>query len=499
MSTKAWRCTVCGYIHRDEDPLDICPLCGAPWSDFEPYEEPETAAQVEETVNQWRCRVCNYIHEGPEPPDICPLCGATAEEFEPFNKPAPLDTPSTTEVGEHIVIIGGGIAAVSSIEAISQASSTSKITLISNEAELPYYRLNLTRYLAGDISDSDLAIHPASWYEDRNVTVMLNTEVIDISSSTKSLDLNNGEAINYDKLILAMGAHPFVPPIPGAGLKGVMSLRTADDAREMVADITSESHVVCIGGGLLGLETAGALAQRGANVTLLEEHPWLMPRQLCFEAGEVLKEHVKKAGIHLEIEAVTKEIVGEEHVQSVLLGDGRSIAADMVVLATGVRSNTYLARQADLDVNMGVVVDNRLQSSVEDIYAVGDVAEHQGVMYGSWAAAQYQGKTAGLNAIGTTTEFGGIPRAHTLKVLGVGVMSVGVFQPEDGSSRVIEADDKGNYQRYVFRDGHLVGAILMGNMKLSSKVRKAIESQRDFSGVLSSNPSVMDINAFLDH
>ena len=280
---------------------------------------------------------------------------------------------------------------------------------VSKEAELPYYRLNLTRYLAGEIGEQDLPIHVASWYEERNIRLMLDADVSTIRLGEHVVEVNNGEKLAFDKLLLAAGAHPFLPPIPGADRKGVTALRTVVDARQILTACRAGAKCVCIGGGLLGLETAGALVRQGADVTLLEGFGWLLPRQLNERAGEILNQYVVGTGIKLRAKAVTREIVGDGRVRGVCLEDGSTVPADLVVIATGIRPNSHLARRAGLEVNQGVVVDNLLRTSHPDVYAAGDVAEHRGQVYGIWGPSQYQGSIAGMNMAGGSVEFGGVP------------------------------------------------------------------------------------------
>jgi nitrite reductase (NADH) large subunit len=250
---------------------------------------------------------------------------------------------------------------------------------------------------------------------------------------------------------------------------------------------------VCIGGGLLGLETAGAIARRGAEVTLLEGHGWLLPRQLNQKAGEILELHVSGAGITIRKHARTAEILGDERVRGVLLEDDTTLPADMVVVATGIRPNSYLARLAGLEVNSGVIVDNHLASSHPDVFAAGDVAEHRGIVYGIWGPSRYQGSIAGMNAVSIGAEFGGIPRSNTLKVLGFDLFSVGQIEPEDASFEVVEEASAGNYFRFIFRDNRLIGTILLGDTALTAQTKAAVEQKTDFSKLLRQRPTVPDI------
>lgn len=487
----AWRCTLCGYVHQGESAPEFCPVCGASPAEFEPYQE---LAPVQSAAGSWRCMDCTYLHEGDHPPEVCPVCGAEANRFEPV-----AESPAAQAAGKtaNVVIIGAGIAGVSAAEAIRGGSAESTITLVSYEECNPYYRLNLTRRLAGEIEAAEM-IHPAEWYESSNINLLSGRNVETIRPEDKTVELDDGTSLPYDKLILTMGSHPFVPPIPGADLDGVYTLRTAQDADRIIEHLDRGEPCVCIGGGVLGLETAGALAQRGGNVTLLESHDWLMPRQLNRDAAALLEEHMISLGVTLKKAAQTRQIIeADGNVGGVLLENGEQIHCGMVVLCTGVRPNTSLARKAGLEVNRGVVVDNHLRTSNPDIFAAGDLAEHNGVVYGVWGPSQFQGTIAGINTLGGDTAFGGVPRSNALKVLGIDLLSIGQFEPEDGSYRVVQEQSGKTFNHFVFHDGKMVGAILLGSTELAAKIKTAIEGKKDFSALLRESPDCADILAAL--
>jgi nitrite reductase (NADH) large subunit len=231
-------------------------------------------------------------------------------------------------------------------------------------------------------------------------------------------------------------------------------------------------------------------------VTLLEGYGWLLPRQLNEKAGKILEQYCSSVGIELKTGVKVEEIVGDERAGGVRLASGKVLPADLVVITTGVRSNSYLARAAGLEVNRGIVVNSHLVSSHPDILAAGDVAEHSGRVYGTWGPSQYQGSIAGLNALGAEAEFGGIPRSNTLKVLGVSLFSIGPIEPEDASYEVVDHEKGGQYFRFMFRDTHLIGAILLGDASLSAPIKHTIEKKTDLSEILQKHPSAADI---LDH
>jgi nitrite reductase (NADH) large subunit len=417
----------------------------------------------------WRCAVCGYIHYGAEPPKECPVCGAPASDFEAIEQEA----PETVDVSaaNRIVIAGAGIAGVSAAEAAREAAPDAEITLLSAETEPPYHRLNLTRYLAGEVADEDLPIHSLKWYEEHRIDLVLGKVLDKVRVSDKVIELRDGSRLGYDKLIVATGAQPFIPPIAGCGQPHVYTLRTAADAKTLLGAVSSETQAVCIGGGILGLETAGALARHGAHVTVLEAFDHLMPLQLNTAGSDIMVRHLYTLGIDVITQAQTEKI----ETNTVQLKDGTELPADVVVITVGVRANDQMLKDAGLPVHKGVLVDNYLRTSNPDILAAGDVCEHDGVLYGSWAAAQYQGKIAGMNAAGEATEFGGIPRSHMLKVLGKKMFSIGQISANDGSDKSIDDHSDGSYRMFMIHDGALVGALLIGDLKLMKACRSAIE------------------------
>ena len=364
--SKAWICCVCGHIHYGDTPPECCVLCGAGPDLFEPYQESQ--AEVPEVVTQWRCLICDYVAEGSEPPEVCPVCGAPADQFEVYHAEAPA-AAATEGNTQTYVIVGAGIAGLSAVEAISKSSANAKIVVLSKEDELPYYRLNLTRYLAGEIQAEHLPLHPESWYNEQGIDLRLGVELCSVDREQKTVTLRDGDTLNYDKLILAMGSHPFVPPIPGANRENVTVLRTKQDADHILAQAGPEARIVVLGGGLLGLEAAGALVDKAASVTVLEGFGWLLPRQLTQNAAQPVENHVRGLGIQLRLGARVKELVGDERVHGVLLDDDELIPADLVILSTGVRPNSYVARLVELEVHGGIVVNNHMQTSDPDIYA----------------------------------------------------------------------------------------------------------------------------------
>ena len=474
---KTWKCEVCGYIHSGEEPPISCPICGAEQDCFSALEI-SIEAKEPVVIDVWQCGVCSYLHRAPTPPAACPVCSATGSLFTPLHKDDEL-VASTDDI-QRIVILGGGIAGLTAAaEARRQAPHTT-ITLVSREQSLPYYRLNLTRFLAGDIAESELQIESAQWFEEHAIEYMY-AEATAIDRERKQVHLRAGRQLGYDRLVLTNGAHPFIPPFPGATRDGVTVLRTLEDARTILRRLHPGIRVVCIGGGLLGLETAGALARQGAAVAIVEGFASLLPRQLPPRAGSMLQQRLEAQGMTVCCGETVKELAGDESVQGVLLESGRLLSADLVVVAAGVRPNSYLARQAGLTVHRGIVVDDRLISSDPSILAAGDVAEHRGTLYGIWPAGFAQGAVAGCNAGGGKAVFGTLAASTRIKVLDVDLFSCGQIHPEDASTTLYESEDDGVYRAIYCCDGQLTGAVLYGDTTGAGRLKEIIESGRQIS------------------
>jgi len=254
--------------------------------------------------------------------------------------------------------------------------------------------------------------------------------------------------------------------------------------------------VICIGGGLLGLEAAGALVRQGAKVTVLETLNWLIPRQLNQKAAGIFQGFVKQLGISVRTAVKIKELRGEGSVSSVLLEDGSEIPADMVIISAGVRANTNLAAQTGIKVNQGILVDEYMRTSQPGIYAAGDCAEHNGVLYGTWAPALAQGIIAGASAVNPNMVFKPLPRSIVLKVLGIDLFSSGRIEACEGDT-LIEVTGKDLYKGFVFNENILVGAILLGDTADSAEVKKAIEEHFDCSPILASAPDADKVLKFI--
>jgi len=321
------------------------------------------------------------------------------------------------------LIIGNGVAGTTAAENIRKIDKKGNITILTGE-DLPfYYRIRLNEYISGEIEENDLVAKKEKWYRDQNINLELMTRIVGAKDQEKALITENNRTLSYDRLLVATGSHSFIPPIKGSEKKGVFSLRTIKDARDISAYARKIENVVLIGGGLLGLEAGNALRKLGKRVTVVEFFPRLLPRQLDADGAKRLQGIMEEMGFSFRLGAKTEAITGDDQTGGVLLEGGETLSSEMVIISAGVRPNMELAKDLSLDHDKGIKVDEHLQTNRADIYAAGDVAEFKGMPYGIWPAAMEQGKIAGNNMAGGDMVYEGTVMANTLKVVGVDLAS----------------------------------------------------------------------------
>jgi len=379
------------------------------------------------------------------------------------------------------VIIGNGVAGITAARALS--GSGAEVEIYTEEARHYYPRPRLQSFLAGEIELEELPLYPPAWYEKRGIAVHLGVEVVELDPRGKRIALADGRQVAYDRLLLATGSRPFVPPIEGLDKGGVFTLRTIEDALAIKRWAEGAKRAVVVGCGLLGLEAARALTGLGLEVTVLERGPYPLQRQLDAEAGALMRELIGAMGIEVVSNASSQAILGDGLATGVLLQDGRRIEGDLILISAGVRCNVRLAQEAGLEVNRGVVVDEHLRTSADDIYAAGDVAEFRGRTYGIIPAALEQARAAAVNMLGREqAEYQGTIPSNVLQVVGIDCASIGVVHPEeDEGCQELRKSRAGVYKKLVLKDGRLVGAILLGNRKDVAPINRLIRMGTDVS------------------
>ncbi|RTE93979.1 NAD(P)/FAD-dependent oxidoreductase [Bradyrhizobium sp. LVM 105] len=368
-------------------------------------------------------------------------------------------------VSEPLVIVGNGMAAARLVDELAKTSlGRYAVAVIGEEPRLAYNRVLLSSVLAGETGSHEIELRPADWWRHRGVTVRYGYRVTEIDVGRRELKIEGEESMEYSKLVLATGSTPLRLNLPGADLAGVHTFRDTRDVDLLLTLAAARKRVVVVGGGLLGLEAAYGLAKAGAPVTLLHLMDRLMERQLDGPAADLLKTLVERKGIRILLNASTARIHGDGHVEAVELADGSRIEADAVIFAAGIKPNVALAKEAGIAVNRGVVVNDVMQTSSSDIFALGECAEHRGTCYGLVEPAYEQARVLARHLAGRPAAYQGSVVSTNLKVSGVSVFSAGDFMGGEGSESLVLTDRRrGTYKKLVIADGRLTGAVLIGD------------------------------------
>ena len=304
-------------------------------------------------------------------------------------------------MAEKLVIVGNGMAPGRMLEHLLEAApGRYEVTIFNAEPRVNYDRIMLSPVLSGEKGYEQIIIHGDGWYIKNGITLYKGHKIVAIDRTAKTVSSDRGVTAPYDKLVIATGSTPFILPVPGNNLAGVLSYRDLDDVQAMLLAAQSRAKAVVIGGGLLGLEAAAGLEQRGMDVTVLHLMPTLMERQLDTTAGHLLQRAIEARGIKVITKASTKRILGERKVEAIELADGTVIPCTLVVMAAGIRPSAWLGKSAGLEVNRGVVVDDHMQTSDPDIFALGECAEVGGHVYGLVAPLYEMARVAAAKLAG---------------------------------------------------------------------------------------------------
>ncbi|MES0874939.1 FAD-dependent oxidoreductase [Sinimarinibacterium sp. HSW-8] len=384
-----------------------------------------------------------------------------------------------------LVVVGNGMAGMRTVEELLKLdASLYDITVFGAEPQVNYNRILLSPLLAGEKTVEDIILHTREWYAAHGIRLHAGDPVVAIDRHRRRVRSAAGRELGYDRLLLATGSKPFIIPVPGAELPGVIAFRDIQDVETMLAAARSHRKAVVIGGGLLGLEAANGLKRQGMDVTVVHVMDRLMERQLDPPAAALLREALEKRGIRILLEAHTERILGAQRVSSVRLKDGRELAADLVVMAVGIRPNVELARQAGLYCDRAIVVDDTLQTlSDPRIYAVGECVQHRQVTFGLVAPIWEQARVCATHLAGHGhRRYVQAATSTKLKVSGIDLFSAGDFVGGEGTEDLVFRDPRrGSYKRLVLKDRHLVGAVLYGDVGDGSWYFDLIERRTDVS------------------
>jgi nitrite reductase (NADH) large subunit len=385
----------------------------------------------------------------------------------------------------HLIVIGNGMAGCRAVEEIlARDAERYRITIFGAEPHVNYNRIMLSPLLAGDKAFDDIVINDLAWYADNAIELVASDPVVAIDRKIQTVTARSGRVESYDTLILATGSDPFIIPVPGHDLQGVVTFRDMDDVGAMLRAADAGGDAVVIGGGLLGLEAAHGLSLRGMKVTVLHIMPTLMERQLDEAAGWLLKAALEARGQTILTGADTAEIYGQGKVEGVRLKDGRDIPAALVVMAVGIRPNVKLARAAGLAIGRGIHVDDHLVTSDANVLAVGECVEHNGLVYGLVAPLWDMCRSLADGLVATPSGYTGSVTSTKLKVSGIDVFSAGDFSGGEGCEDIVMRDAaRGIYKRVVVKDDRVIGAVLYGDTQDGNWYFDLLKKQQDVAEI----------------
>jgi nitrite reductase (NADH) large subunit len=387
---------------------------------------------------------------------------------------------------QKLVLIGNGMAGMRTIDELFKlAPDKYDITVFGAEPHGNYNRIMLSPVLAGDKTIKDIITHDIEWYERHGIKLYTNTTVTEIDRANKRVKAGKSLSVPYDKLILATGSNPFILPIPGHDLEGVISFRDINDVNEMIKTAQTHQKAVVIGGGLLGLEAANGLRIQGMDVTVVHRSESLMNMQLDFAAAALMQTELEATGLRFLMGYDTQALLGEQRVEKVRFSTGEEVDADLVVMAVGVRPNIQLAKEAGIMCERGILVDDTLQTYTPNIYAVGECVQHRDLTFGLVSPLFEQAKVCanhlaemGISSYLTT------PTATKLKVTGINLFSAGDFLGDE-SSEILTYKDESRfiYKKLVLNNNKIIGTVLYGDTQDGNWYFSLLNEQQDIAAI----------------
>ncbi len=430
---------------------------------------------------RWKCLVCGEIIEGPKPPESCPVCGVGPEQFVevPYT-----EVTYSSSANDCIVVVGGGIAGLSACEEIRKRNTVCSVELISDEETFCYNRPMLTKGILSEFDALNFFTKQLDWYQENHIKLTLDTRVTSIDTVAKKIQLSDGTERSYDKLILATGAECNVPPIKGADSSNVYTIRKLADANAIRERMDQVTDIALIGGGVLGLEAAWEFRRAGKNVTILEVADGLMRNQLDNNASQLLKEAAEKSGITVFTQVKIDQITES----GVELADGTKVAGQLVIISAGTKPNAAVAVTAGIDGDRWINVNEKMETSVKDVYACGDVAMCNGTSVGIWNQGLEMGKVAGANATGDDLVYKAVTPSNSYSGMGIQLFAIGDNGKKDGQNyKTIQLADpqRGIYKAMYFLNNRFTGGILVGDVTASAKLLEAYEKKLTLKDVMS--------------
>ncbi|BCA37009.1 FAD-dependent oxidoreductase [Bacillus thuringiensis] len=394
---------------------------------------------------------------------------------------------------KNFVIIGSGVAAVNAAKTIREYDKGSNIFIFGEEPSLPYKRIKLSKDLYSDLHSEKVLIKKKKWYQDNHISVFINTKVVKINTDEQFIVTSNEAVFSYHKLLICTGADNRRLEINGINKKNIFTIRDMKEADELKGHLEDKESVVTIGGGVQGLETAWSILKAGKKVSIVEVAPLLMRRQLDTKSSLLLKRKIEKEGVKVYLNTSIDSILGKESVTGIKMNDNSQINCDSIVYSIGVTPNTKLVHDTAIKLNRGIVVDEKMRTNIDSVYAAGDVAEVNNEIEGLWGTALEQGRVAGSNMVSKTAIYKKETPTTIFNAFNVSLFSIGVVNEEQCDTTIVEEDGKEKYTRLFIKDNKIVGVISLEGVAASIPYKSAIEKHVSLEGIDLLNTNISEI------
>ncbi|MBI4596090.1 MAG: NAD(P)/FAD-dependent oxidoreductase [Candidatus Tectomicrobia bacterium] len=394
---------------------------------------------------------------------------------------------------DEFVIVGGGPAGISALEAIRKVQAEASITLIGNETAPLYARMATPYYLSHVFDESGILLREPDFLHKNKIKSLLGTKLISLDVKTKTLTLSSGVQMNYGKLLLATGSSPNVPRISGLNQPGVFYNWTREDAGKMFSRIQNISQAVVIGSGFIGLQLVQALLNKGIKVSVIEITPQILPTMLDKQGAEIVEKFLREKGVNIFTDSVAESVENcSEKYKAVKLKSGLMLSTEMIVVAAGVRPNLDFIDNSGLSLDKGILVDTQMRTNQPDIFAAGDIAQaydlinEKPVLHALWPVAVEQGRVAGCNMAGRTAVYPGGMSYNILDILDLSAGRVGLLEINEDMEIISYLNSSKNlYRRYSFLKGRMVGCLMVGGIEGLGMAKGLIQSKKDLTPYLS--------------
>ncbi|HDR7589748.1 FAD-dependent oxidoreductase [Bacillus mycoides] len=394
---------------------------------------------------------------------------------------------------KNFIIIGSGVAAVNAAKTIREYDKESNIFIFGEEPSLPYRRIKLSKDLYSDLHSEKVLIKKQKWYQDNRISVFTNTKVVKIDTNEQFIITFNKEEFSYYKLLICTGANNRRLKINGTNKKNIFTIRDMQEADKLKEYLEDKESIVTIGGGVQGIETAWSILKAGKKVSIVEVAPLLMRRQLDTKSSLLLKQKIESEGVKVYLNASIDSILGEETVTGIKMNGNNQINCNSIVYSIGITPNTKLVHDTAIKLNRGIVVDEKMRTNIESVYAAGDVAEVNDEIEGLWGTALEQGRVAGSNMVSKTAIYKKEIPTTIFNAFNVSLFSIGFVNEEQCDATIVEEDGKEKYTRLFIKDNKIVGVISLEGVTASIPYKSAIEKQVSLEGIDLLNTNISEI------